>query len=102
MKRRISLAALAAALLFAADLTAQAPTITGSAASLTFSWQQGAKLPAAQSVSLRITSGTPAYVVTTPAIDAWLIATPDTGTLPATLSVQVNPSTLAPGIYVST
>ncbi|HXJ44378.1 MAG TPA: hypothetical protein VNH18_34140 [Bryobacteraceae bacterium] len=86
----------------AADLKAQAPVVTASAASLSFTWQQGAKLPPTQGVSVRISAGTPAYVVTTPAPDAWLIATPASGSLPSSLTVQVNPSTLAPGAYNST
>jgi uncharacterized protein (TIGR03437 family) len=96
---------LTAALLVAptAELFAQgAPSVTASSTSLTFTWQMGAKLPAAQSVSVRDGSTTPAYTVATPPSDLWLIATPSGGNLPAALAVQVNPSTLSPGIYVST
>src|SRR5437016_3733833 len=94
----------AAALLvtMAGEMDAQTtPTVTGSPSSLAFAWQTGAKLPAAQTVSVRITTGTPAYTVTTPAQDQWLIATPFSGALPASLAVQVNPSTLSPGLYLS-
>ena len=62
----------------------------------------GAKLPAAQSVTVRDGSTTPAYTVATPPGDPWLIATPFAGNLPGAVAVQVNPSTLPPGIYVST
>ena len=58
-------------------------------------------MPATQALTLRVNSGTPAYLTTTPAANPWLIATPDSGFLPASLVVQVNPFTLAPGTYVS-
>jgi uncharacterized protein (TIGR03437 family) len=84
------------------DLRAQAPVVTASVASLSFAWQQGAALPAAQAVALKVSAGTPAYVITTPAANAWLIATPDSGNLPVSIAVQVNPNTLASGVYAST
>ncbi len=90
------------ALFTGADLRAQAPVVTASVASLSFAWQQGAALPAPQTVSLKVSAGTPAYVITTPAANAWLIATPDSGNLPISLSVQVNPNTLSTGVYAST
>jgi uncharacterized protein (TIGR03437 family) len=75
--------------------------VTASPASLNFSWQMGAALPAAQSVSVKTTSGTPAWTATTPPGSLWLIATPGAGTLPGAISVQVNPPTLTPGTYIS-
>jgi trimeric autotransporter adhesin len=85
-----------------AELFAQsAPSLTASSTSLTFAWQMGAKLPASQSVSVRDGVATPTYTVATPNTDLWLIATPSGGSLPAALGIQVNPSTLSPGIYVS-
>jgi uncharacterized protein (TIGR03437 family) len=86
-------------LLAAASLSGQ--VVTSTPASVTFTWQLGAKLPASQTLAIKVSSGTPAYAVTTPPSDAWLIATPDAGTLPVSLVVQVNPSTLPPGVYVS-
>jgi len=83
------------------SLKAQGPVVTASATSLNFSWVAGANLPASKNVSVRASSGTPAYTAITPAPDQWLIAEPDSGVLPATLVVQVNPSTLPPGIYNS-
>ena len=63
MTRTFIIAALAlAAGILTANLQAQGPVVTASTASLSFSWQQGAKLPATQALSVRISSGTPAYV----------------------------------------
>jgi uncharacterized protein (TIGR03437 family) len=87
----------------AGEMDAQStPSLSASSTSLTFTWQMGAKLPAAQSVSVRLGSMTPAYTVATPPGDPWLFATPFSGSLPAALAIQVNPSTLPPGIYTST
>ena len=103
MRRSLLLTTVALVATFSGRMYAQAaPTLTGSATSLTFAWQMGAKLPAAQAVSVRYGAATPAYTVTTPMADPWLIATPAAGNLPLSLAVQVNPSTLAPGVYVST
>ena len=104
MRRSLPFVAMALFVALTGQLYAQgAPAVTSSAASLTFTWQMGAaKLPAAQTVSVRDGALTPAYTVATPPANPWLIATPAAGLLPASLAVQVNPSTLAPGIYVST
>ncbi len=79
-----------------------ATTASALPTSLTFTWQMGAAIPAAQVVSLKISSGTPAYTATASVATSWLIATSNAATLPAALSVWVNPSTLTPGTYVST
>ena len=93
------------ALLLAALANAQSttPTLTATPTTLTFSWQTGAALPAAQNITLKITpSGTPTYTVSTPPTDQWLIATPTAGNMPTPITVRVNPSTLGPGTYNST
>lgn len=83
-------------------------TVTPSATALTFAWAEGASLPAAQSVSLRLSSGTATYTAaitpsaSDPTSGAWLIATPDSGTLPGSISVRVDPDTMAPGTYTAT
>jgi uncharacterized protein (TIGR03437 family) len=80
----------------------QAQTVTSAPTSLTFSYQAGNALPAAQSVSLRVSSGTPSYTVAiSGGSTLWLTATPDTGKLPASLSVRVNPTTLSVGQYTA-
>jgi trimeric autotransporter adhesin len=82
---------------------AQAPaaSLTSTPASLTFIWQVGAKLPAAQVAAVRYGSATPAWTPSTPPADPWLIATPSDSALPGNVTVQVNPSTLSPGTYNS-
>ena len=96
------------AFLFALTLCAvgvargQAPlTASASPNALTFVYQMGnTTLPAAQTVSVRASAGTPAYTITT--ADPWVTATPSAGSLPMQLSVLINPSTLPPGTYTST
>jgi uncharacterized protein (TIGR03437 family) len=67
---------------------------------VSFTYQIGnTTLPTAQSVSMRASTGTPAYTVTT--VDQWVTCTPSTGTLPATLSVLVNPNGLPANTYSS-
>ncbi len=90
-------------LLAAAVLTAQpAPTLTPTPASLNFSWQIGTALPAAQTIAVRISAGTPNYTVSIIGVNAlWLTATPDSGKMPASLSVRVNPTSLAVGTYTA-
>jgi uncharacterized protein (TIGR03437 family) len=98
---RVSRTILLALGVFAGLLDAQ--TVTPAPTSLTFSYQSGNALPAAQTVSVRISSGTPAYSVTiTGAGTLWLTATPDSGRMPATLGVRVNPTSLAVGQYTAT
>ena len=71
--------------------------------SLTFTYQSGsATLPAAQTVSVKASSGTPTFttgISPSAAAAPWLTVTPSSGTLPATLNVLVNPTSLPLGIY---
>ena len=78
---------------------ARAVTPTATPASLTFTYQSGAtSLPAAQKVSVK--SATEAYTTgVQPGTALWLTVSPDSGKLPATLSVRVNPTSLAVGVY---
>ena len=82
-------------------------TATVSPSTLNFSWAIGAALPGAQTVSLKLSSGSAAYTAAItpnpndPTGGAWLIATPDSGNAPGSLSVRVNPETLSPGIYTA-
>lgn len=83
-------------------LQAQTITVTTTPASLTFNYQSDATtLPKSQNVSLRASSGTPSFTTSTPATDFWLTVSLDTGNLPATLAVSVNPTSLPVGQYVS-
>jgi uncharacterized protein (TIGR03437 family) len=93
-----------AACLAAAALTAQTtPTVTASPTSVSFTYQIGsAKLPAAQKLSVKISSGTPAYTAANgDSTSLWLTVSPDSGTLPANLSLQVNPTGLGIGTYTT-
>jgi uncharacterized protein (TIGR03437 family) len=79
---------------------AQTPTLTPSPVSVSFPWQQGTALPAMQLVSVKGGSSTAAYTVAVmPAGALWLSASPDSGNLPASLSLRVNPSGLPVGTY---
>jgi uncharacterized protein (TIGR03437 family) len=67
---------------------------------LTFVYQSGAALPAAQSINVTATSGSLAYTATTSANSAWL-SVPATGSTAAPLTVSVNPAGLAVGTYTA-
>ena len=77
-------------------------TITANPAQLTFNYQIGAaKLPALQTISVRASSGTPAFTAATPGSDLWVTVDPSSGNLPASLNVRVNPTTLPASTYTS-
>lgn len=83
--------------------TAQSLTLTASPTALSFTWQSGSALPAAQKLSIRASSGTPSYsVAITGSNTLWLTATPDSGKTPANLSITVNPTSLSAGTYNAT
>lgn len=83
-------------------LQAQTVTVTTTPAALTFNYQSGAtSLPKSQNVTLRASSGTPSFTTSTPGTDFWLAVSLDSGNLPATMSVSVNPTSLPVGQYVS-
>lgn len=87
----------------AGTVSAQTLTATASPTSLSFLYTPGNNLPAAQTVSVKASSGTPSYTLAiTGSNTLWLTATPDTGKLTATLSVRVNPTSLAAGSYTAT
>jgi uncharacterized protein (TIGR03437 family) len=81
---------------------AQTVTVTATPSSLTFTYQSGAAtLPAAQTVSVK--AGTLGYTTSiSPNTDLWLTVSPDSGTLPGTVSVRVNPNSLSEGTYSAT
>lgn len=89
-------------LVFTTTVVAQSTTASASPSSLTFNYQIGAALPAAQTVSLRASTGTPTYVLSiSPSTDLWVTVTPDNGKTPASLSVLVNPTGLAVAQYTA-
>jgi hypothetical protein len=73
------------------------PTLATSPASLSFSYQSGGTVPAAQSVSVTSSGSAIGYNVSTSA--TWLSATPASGNTPGSVSVSVNPVSLAAGTY---
>ena len=84
-------------------LTMQAAvTVTATPSSVTFAYQIGATaLPAAQSVTIKASSGTPTFTATTPGPDLWLTVGPASGTVPGNLTVRVNPTSLGAKTYNS-
>ena len=78
-------------------------TLTTNPATLTYTYQIGAaKLPAVQTISVKASSGAPAFTAATPGTDAWITVDPSSGSLPATLNVRVNPTSLPASTYTST
>jgi len=84
--------------------------VTVSPASVNFTYVQGAKMPVAQKIAVKTAAGTPAYTTSiaptgatigTAAAAWWLITTPDVGTLPANVNLQVNPTGLEAGTYTA-
>jgi uncharacterized protein (TIGR03437 family) len=76
------------------------PTLTPTPAALTFIWQEGSALPAAQTLNVKAGSSTVAFTTAlAPLGTQWITLTPSAGTLPAAISVLVNPSGLPIGTY---
>jgi uncharacterized protein (TIGR03437 family) len=80
----------------------QAQTVTTTPGTLTFTYQSGSTtLPKAQTVAVKPSIGKPTFTTSTPPTDFWLTVNTDSGTLPASIAVEVNPTTLAVGSYTS-
>ena len=78
-------------------------TLTTNPALLNFTYQIGAsKLPNVQTISVKVSSGTPTFTAVTPGADEWLTVDPSSGNVPATLNVRVNPTSLPASTYSST
>jgi len=80
---------------------AQQATLTPTPASLTFTYQIGAAtLPNSQTVSVKVSSGTPAFTTAVAGANSlWLTVSPVSGKLPATLTLRVNPTSLPAATY---
>ena len=77
-------------------------TLTPTPASLSFVWQEGAALPAAQTVAVKSGNSTAAYTTAiAPLGTQWITLTPGAGNLPVSMSVLVNPSELPIGTYTA-
>jgi len=73
------------------------PNLTVSPTTLSFNYQIGGTIPAAQTISVA-SSGT-ALSYTASAGSSWLTALPVNGTTPGTVSVSISPQGLAAGVY---
>ncbi len=87
-------------------LTAFAQTtttaVTATPSSLSFTWMEGSALPAAQVLAVKAGSSTAAYTTAIfPLGTQWITLTPSSGSLPAAVSVLVNPSGLPIGTYTA-
>jgi len=90
----IVISAIAATALHAAPLTVTATPIKAA-----FTYQLGGVIPPAAKISIRASVGTPSFTTAitpvAPALDAnWLTVSPDSGKLPGSLSLLVNPTSL--------
>ena len=82
---------------------AQTVTVTATPPSLSFTYQIGAAaLPAAQTVTVKASSGTPAFTTSSPGTAQWLTVSPVSGRVPGSLTVRVNPTSLTAKTYTST
>jgi uncharacterized protein (TIGR03437 family) len=85
-------------------VTPQTLTVTPSTP-LTFTYTLGQAIPPGQPLQVQAGGAAVAFSVatqTTSGGNTWLAATPMSGTTPATVTVNVNPSGLAPGAYQGT
>jgi uncharacterized protein (TIGR03437 family) len=83
-------------------LEAQTVTVTTTPGTLSFTYQSGsAILPRSQLVAVKASLGKPTFTTATPPTDYWLTVSLDSGILPASLGVEVNPTSLAVGTYTS-
>ncbi|MGH9663717.1 MAG: BACON domain-containing protein [Bryobacteraceae bacterium] len=100
LRRTYSLYLLALAALAAQTSYAQSIALTPSPASLTFTYQAGdSKLPAVQNISVRASTGTPVFTTSVPGGSLWLTVSPDSGKLPGSVAVRVNPTGLGVGTF---
>lgn len=74
-----------------------APVLSLAPTSLSFSYQQGGALPAAQTLAATSTGGS--ISINASAGAAWITISPTSGTTPTNLSVGINPAGLAVGSY---
>jgi trimeric autotransporter adhesin len=81
-----------------------AQTLAANQTSLTFTGAVGGGAPAAQTISITSTTGSPVVFATTaqPLGGNWLTVSPATGTTPATVTVTANQAGLAAGSYTGT
>jgi len=79
-----------------------APLLQLTPASTSVQWRQGGPLPTPIALTLYTTSDSLSYTATTTSTGNWLSASATSGAAPATIFVNVNPSSLQPGSYQGT
>jgi uncharacterized protein (TIGR03437 family) len=80
-----------------------APTVSASPTSLSFAYQMGGSLPAAQFVQLTASdSSALSFTAVATSGGNWLLVAPTNGTTPATVAVSIAPTGLAVGTYSGT
>ena len=72
---------------------------TATPGNININYLQGAALPAAQTISVTASMGPATYTAAVPGGVLWLTASPDSGALPAKVSLRANPTGLAVGTY---
>jgi hypothetical protein len=77
------------------------PSLNVTPGTVTFTYASGTSTPGTQSLSVA-SSGTALNITATASGGAWLTVTPTTGSTPATLKVNANPTGLAAGTYNGT
>ncbi len=82
------------------EVLAVKPTYQSAPSTLSFSATAGGSVTGGQVIGL--SSGVPGLAFTTSVNGSWLNVTPSSGTVPSTLQVTADPSTLAPGTYQGT
>jgi len=74
--------------------------VTATPAAVNSIYHIGNTLPSAIGISMKASSGTPAFTTAVTGVNTlWLIVSPDSGKLPSTLSLRINPTTLSAGVY---
>lgn len=78
-------------------------TLSITPATLSYTWQIGASLPAAQALTIKRSGSGAAldYTITIPGNESWLIVSPLTGKTGTNASVLVNPTSLPAGSYTA-
>ena len=88
------------ALLAGVSVYGQTPVLTPTPATLTFTWQSGNTLPPGQTLAVKSGTSTATYTTSvSPSNALWLTVSPDSGKLPASLTVRVNPNGLPVGTF---
>jgi uncharacterized protein (TIGR03437 family) len=77
----------------------QQASLTASPASVTFQAAVGGAPPAAQTVNIGSSGGSASYSAAVTSGASWLSVSPQSGTLPAKLSISANTASLASGVY---